>query len=275
MSARKNCPTLVRALIACFGLCLVPIRGFAQEAWEAYVYETPEPGANEFALKVQHALASDRTTSFGGETIAKDQLTVENLEWQHGFTSQFSFGGYLDLANRPGETAFVAARLEAQYKFANAGDHFFDTALNFEYIVPKKDFLDEPESFEVRLILVKQFDDFELRFNEVSEKELVGKNPEGLTLGTSSGFYWRRYDVFQPGFEYHGRFGELRNLRSSNATEQVALAVVTSNFANDYSVRLGGGPGLTGASDRWVAQLLLTYEPAPSADLGRTVDQNR
>ncbi len=73
-------------------------------------------------------------TTSGVRSAARD-FWAHSVEIEYGLTDHLSVSGYADFEDpRAYSPQFTEGRVEARYHFANAHEHFFDTAVYAEYV---------------------------------------------------------------------------------------------------------------------------------------------
>lgn len=125
----------------------------------------------------------------------------------------------------PGDsTGFTSAEWENQFQLTEKGEYWADVGglLAYEWTPQSGD----ADGLEAKLLLAKQTGDFFHVLNLGFEKQ-VGDGESG---SVESGLVWSsRYqynDYIQPGFEYHGDFGEVNDMGSANDHEHYIGPVV-------------------------------------------------
>jgi hypothetical protein len=223
--------------------------------YRVYQYETPLQGWLEPTVWSTWIGRSDLSSESGEQ---REGLWAHSAEIEYGLTDHMSLAAYADFEDpRDGGAEYSRARVEARYRFAQAYEHFFDTAVYAEYYFPRSLRTDTQE-LEMRLILQKDLEDFRIAINPVVSVPVrgldSGKNP---ALALDVGLYWRRFLKAQPGLEWYRDFGEIGDWSDKR---QMIFPTLDLRPARGLVWHLGVGWGLTDASDKLVVKSILYYE---------------
>jgi hypothetical protein len=250
----------MRLNVSSFAILLVAggIAANAQESfYRVYQYETPLVGWSEPAIWNTYIGKSDN--AYGHGTAATRQgMWAHAAELEFGLTDHFSLAGYADFQDAPGlPPEYVQTRIEGRYRFAQAYEHFFDTAVYAEYYLPRKSFSNSQE-LETRLILQRDIEDWRIALNPIVSVATTGDEAgEAPNLQLAAGLYYRRHFHVQPGLEIYTDFGGIGHW---NEQRYVAMPVVDLHLKPGLVWEIGVGGGLTNASDRLVVKSILYYE---------------
>ena len=108
---------------------------------------------------------------------------------------------------------------------------------------------------------MKDMGDFRLSLNPALEKALSGEEMQSsMETDLYAGLYWRRYFLAQPGVEYYGKFGEVKELPGQQDQPHELFGVLNMHFLRGMMLQVGAGHGLTDGSDQWVGKVDLRYE---------------
>jgi hypothetical protein len=211
----------------------------------------------EANLWTTYIAGSDQRYEHFGDDVPREGLWAHSLEADYGVTDRFALGAYADVEdphNAPGR--FVRGRIVGRYRFANRYDFFFNPSLYFEYYLPRADY--GGQKLEARLILDHDFNDFRVAFNPIVTQTTTGdKAGAAPTPEFDAAIYWRRYFTVQPGLEYYASFGPWGDW--SKPTHYL-FPVLNFNFSRTVRWQLGGGFGLSHASDDVVVKSIFTVE---------------
>lgn len=229
--------------------------------YRIYGWETPKTGWVELTLLNKSIIDSELNIIRNQQSYSKDGLWLHSAEVEYGVTDRFAVGMYGDFrSTSEADLQFYRFRAVARYSFFSKFSRFFNTALYLEYYLPSKN-VPEPSEIEMRLILEKDIGDFRLKLNPAVSKDVSGEEvKEGLNANFFSGLYWRRFYILQPGIEYYGRYGQLRDSPPATEQEQVLFGVVNLNLFRGFQWQLGAGAGLTDGSDDFLFKSILIYE---------------
>jgi hypothetical protein len=249
--------TRCAALVA---LSLLPRIAEAQ-LYRVYQWETPMQGWAEPTLWSSYVPRSDRRYDhFGDSTRTYGGLWAHSIELEYGLTDSWSVALYSDL-ERPsgGPVKYTRTRAEMRYRLFNRFDRLFNPALYLEYYAPAGGY--GPNELEGRVILEKDFNDLRVDLNPTFSKKLSGDGvKDGVSLEGAAGMYYRRYLFFQPGLEYHPRFGPIGAPLPVRDQTHVVFATADLRPLPGWWWQLGVGRGLTAGSDRWTIRSALAYE---------------
>lgn len=236
--------------------------------YRVYDTETPLQGWLEPTLWNSYVPSSDLGYEHFGEELDREGLWAHSLELEYGVTENFSLASYLDFEDPEAAPArFIQGRVEARYRFGQRFDHFINTALYAEYVVPRHDY-SETQDLETRLILDKDLGDFRVVLNPTVETGTTGEGQGDVDLAFAGGVYYRRYSLAQPGLELFSRFGMADNIASWKDQQQILFGTVDLRFLPGLDWQLGAGAGINGSSDDVTIKSILTYE----FDLSRTFE---
>ncbi len=233
--------------------------------FKVYGYSTPDAGEIELVYWADYVAKSDNSMKYFGATgVDREGLWAHTLEIEYGLTDRFTIAGYVDFEKPSGEDLkYVQSRIvTARYRFGEAGERFFDTAVYVEYYLPDPDYQNEArEKIEARLILEKNINGKTLRINPRVEKKTSGPDvEEGLEFEYGASLYGPLSEHFQWGVEIYGDLGELVDIKSSNQQKHYLVPALTYKFSKVLKWNIGTAFGLTDASDDVVIKSLLEWE---------------
>jgi hypothetical protein len=252
----KVWPILVAWLVLAFS---TPTYGLD---FKVYSYSTPSEGETELAYWWTYTVKSDHSYDYFGKTLDKQGLQQHTLEVEYGLTDHWTIGAYADFQKpEEGDFRYIGARaVAARYRFFEQGERFLDGAIEVEYEIPLKKYLDG-ETVETRVILEKDIGRFTLLLNPIFEKTVSGPNvDEGMDFQYASGFYYRATRRLTPGVEFYGDMGPLDNLNPKSQQEHYVFPRLGLKFPHSVSLDIGYGFGLTKASDDQVIKAILEFE---------------
>ncbi len=233
-------------------------RGF-----KVYGYATPSQSEVELVYWFDHVLQSDATYDFAGRPtilVGKEGLSRHSLELEYGVTDRWTIAGYLDFEDHPAASfEYVQFRaVVSRYRFFEAGERLFDTALYFEYYIPNTAY-GRSEKLETRLIFEKTFAPVIVRLNPIFEKALDAPDvDEGVEFEYAVGVYAPMGKV-RLGLEGYGALGEFSDWKPWDA--QIHYLVPAVKFPiGPVDVDFGIGVGLTQASDDLLVKTIAAYE---------------
>ncbi len=247
-------------------LVLALSTGLAQARhFKVYGYNTPEAGEMELVYWTDYVAKSDTTMNYFGKTgVKREGLQSHTVEMEYGLTDRFTIAAYADFEKPSGEDfKYIQTRMvAARYRFGEAGERYFDTALYLEYYLPDPDYQGKAkEKIEARLILERKFNDKTLRINPKLEKVTSGPDvEEGLEFEYGASLYGPWTPQLQWGLELYGSLGELANMKSRDQQKHYIVPALTYKFSKHLKLNVGAAVGLTDASDDLVFKSLLEWE---------------
>jgi len=230
--------------------------------FKVYFYSTPGEGETELAYWWTYTVKSDHSYNYFGKLLDKQGLQQHSVEIEYGLTDHWTIGGYADFEKpKDGDFRYVQARaVVARYRFFEQGERFLDGAIEVEYAIPLKKYLDA-ETVETRVILEKDLSRVSIVLNPIFEKNVSGPNvDEGMDFQYASGLYYRATPRLTPGVEFYGDMGPLDNLNPKNQQKHYVFPRLGVKFPHRVSLDVGYGFGLTKASDDQVIKAILEIE---------------
>jgi hypothetical protein len=230
--------------------------------FKVYMYSTPSEGETELAYWWTYTVQSDQSINYFGKILDKQGLQQHSLEVEYGLTDHWTIGGYADFEKpKDGDFRYVQARaVAARYRFFEQGERFLDGAIEVEYAIPLKKYLDG-ETIETRVILEKDLGQVSIVLNPIFEKNVSGPNvDEGMDFQYASGLYYRATRRLTPGVEFYGDIGPLGNLNPKSQQQHYVFPRLGVKFTRSVSLDIGYGFGLTKASDDQVIKAILEFE---------------
>jgi hypothetical protein len=171
-------------------VALADIRSYA---W-TYEYQVMEKGEAE--LESYMTLSSPDLNEMKGNTS-----TEMRYEYEIGMTNNFDFAIYQIFKQSPTSSfQYEGYKFRARYKIGEKGDFFIDPLIYAEYS-GKPDF--SQHELEFKLILAKDFGDFNFAFNPIVKLEKAESDWETL-LGYTFGMKYGISDLTGFGFEFKG-----------------------------------------------------------------------
>lgn len=233
--------------------------------FKVYGYKTPEAGEIELVYWADYVAKSDTTMNYFGKTgVKREGLWSNTLEIEYGLTDRFTIAAYADFEKPSGEDfKYIQTRVvAARYRFGEAGERYFDTALYVEYYFPDPDYQGKAkEKIETRFILEKKINDKTLRINPKLEKVTSGPDvEEGLEFEYGASLYGPWTARLKWGLEIYGSLGELANIKSRDEQKHYIVPALTHKLTKHLKLNVGVGVGLTDASDDLVFKGLLEWE---------------
>ncbi|HKJ40882.1 MAG TPA: hypothetical protein VKA27_02265 [Sunxiuqinia sp.] len=245
-------------------LVLSSIYAQAQHDYKIYEWEKYHRGWMEVGLRASRIFNNSNTYQFyfDGRNRVKQGLSMTTANIAYGFSDKLMVGLNSDFLVKGSIGAnFYRLRANALYRLSDKHSHSLGTSLFLEYSIPNS-LSKLPTEIELKLILSKQWGDFQLDINPSLVQALSGSEADrqSALANCNVGFYWKRHYVFQPGLEYYGAFGEVTNLSSQKEQIHELFAVANIRLADGLLFNIGAGHGLTDASETVVGKIGIRYQ---------------
>lgn len=199
---------------------------------------------------------------FDGRNRVKQGLGISTANIAYGFSDKLTVGLNTDFLIKGSIGAnFYRLRVNGLYRLSDRHSHSLGSSLFLEYSVPNS-LSKLPTEIELKLILSKQWGDFQFDINPSLMQALSGSEAErqSALANCNVGLYWKRHYGFQPGIEYFGEFGEITNLSSQMEQLHELFAVTNIRFSDGFLLNVGIGHGLTDASETVVGKIGIRYQ---------------
>ena len=263
----------------------------SEDFYSIYDYDTPPRGWYEPNVWVTYVPESRNGIWHFNSMRPREGLTAYTTEVEYGITDHLSLSMYTDFMNAHGrDDEYIAAdgtvaarasgmrftqgRVEARYRLAEPGAHFFDVAAYAEYYFPCKSFSTGQE-LETRLILEKNFAHLRLDLNPTLSYSTTGAGARAVpNMNFNTGVYYERNRWLKPGIEYYSGYSALDNIPAFKHQQHLIFPTTTFAFTHNFEWQLGVGFGLTPQSDQLTIKTIVTYQfqgRGPSHFLGRRV----
>ena len=235
-----------------------PRRAEAQGAYEIQIYgvDLVEPGRT--MLELHSNFTFDGVRSPGGGVASSRDALHETVEVTHGFTGWFELGAYLFTTVQPGAgPAWVGDHLRPRVRAPASWGWPVGVSLSAEVGVERRAYRGDTWSLELRPIVDERLGRWYWSVNPVLDRALAGAPGaawEFSPCATVTVDVSRKLTV---GLEYYGGFGPLRGFAAPDAQWQQLFPVAALTVSPDWEINGGVGFGLTPATDRLTAKLIL------------------
>ena len=229
------------------------------------VYGAGQPKQNEMEVVYffDYIAQSDLGASVVGKAMPREGMTGHTLELEYGITDSFAIGVYSDFEAAKGESPRYAQTrgVVSRVKLFKDAERFFDASVYFEYYAPREKYLgDSGDKLEARIILQKQWTDWDLRLNPKFEKVLGGpNNQEPLEFEYATGLYMKVNPSMNVGVEAYGNMGELAKL-IPGSKEHYLVPTLEYNLAPELWINVGVAFGVNDKSDKVALKTYLEFE---------------
>jgi len=257
----------LRASAVALLLVIWSATAFAQtDEIQVYDAEIAEPGV--FNLEVHNNFTPDglKEPRFPGGLVPNGTLNGVP-EWAYGVTEWFEQGLYLPLYSVSSNDGPVLNGFKVRELFVmpHAADQPFFYGINFEFSYNAKHWDPDTYSSEIRPIIGWHLGKFDFIINPIMDNSWKGfKNLDFLP---SMRLAYNIDKTWAVAVEEYADYGVLQHLLPVNQQSQQLFGVVDYK-GEAFNVEAGLGFGLTGASDRVVAKLMISrdlYKPELSS----------
>ena len=250
----------MRAIV--YGLCAACLSALpaAAQTDEIQVYNAQIAASGIFNLTVHdnYTLSGLKTPRSAGGLVP-DQTLNGVPEWAYGVTDWFEQGLYLPLysvASNRGAT-LNGFKIRELFVVPGAADLPFFYGINFEFSYNAKHWDTSRTSQEVRPIIGWHLGQIDLIVNPIFDNPFRGaKNLDFAPEGRIAYNFSKDWAIAA---EQYSDFGPVRHLLPGDQQSQQLFGVIDFN-GDPVQVEAGLGFGLTQASDRLVAKLILSKD---------------
>jgi hypothetical protein len=253
---RHHLATTAVSALAVVALLTAPAR--ALDFFELEVYPATTEGQGV------HSVESMTTLVGNGRTPAVDEdprhrLLRTSLEYGYGLTDRIDVAVYVDLQKPNGdEFEYAGSRLRVRGGPWDKGRFPLDLGWYLEASVPHDAGSDL--ELELRPIVSRDIGRFSVDLNPIFELPTVSEERRTLHFQYAARVYYRLSPYLQPGLEFFGDVGEIRNMEGSRAQEHYVLPVLYTRFGRGFALSVGTAFGLTRVSDPVIVKFDVEYE---------------
>ena len=229
------------------------------------VYGAGQPKQNEMEVVYffDYIAQSDLGASVVGKPMPREGMKGHTIELEYGITDSFAIGVYSDFEQAKGDGPRYAQTraVVSRVKLFKDAERFFDASIYFEYYAPRENYVGEvDDKLEARIILQKQWTDWDLRLNPKFEKVLGGpNNVEPLELEYATGLYRKINAGMNVGLEAYGNMGEIAKM-IPGSKEHYLVPTLEYNLAPELWINIGVAFGLNDKSDDVALKTYLEFE---------------
>jgi hypothetical protein len=230
---------------------------FAQtDEIQVYDAEIAKPGVFNLMVHDNFTLDGLKAPRFSGGLIPNHTLNGVP-EWAYGVTDWLEQGLYLPLysdATNLGP-ALNGFKLRELFVVPHAAEKTFFYGINFEFSYNARHWEPDLYSSEIRPIIGWHLGKFDLIVNPILDNSWKGfKN---LDFAPSARIAYNISQTWAVAIEQYADFGVIRHFLPADQQSQQLFGVVDYK-GEPVNIEAGLGFGLTGASDRLVAKLMLS-----------------
>jgi len=181
--------------------------GFSQQAFATKKVYSPIVEGGELEFEWRGSYDFDDRDSKNGKQKQKYAVGYGLTDWW--FTELY---GEIEREPAQDEFDFTAIEWENRLQLTDQGQYWLDAGLYFAYETTVKE--KTADKIEGKILLEKSLAHFTHTANIIFEKQVGGGAEEETEAGLawSSRYRWKEY--FEPGFEWHSNFGELKEHHS-------------------------------------------------------------
>ena len=186
-------------------------------------------------------------------------------EFAYGVTDWWEVGLYLPFSIQNEQFYSNAFKLRTLFVSPHADQRDFFYGVNFEFSNETPPFAQTRWAMEIRPIIGVRNSEYEFIVNPIVD---IGFGKYGEADFAPAARIARKFgqDLYA-GFEYYTNFGKIGDFPKLADQEHTLFAVTDFKFGV-FDVDLGIGYGLTPASDRWVAKMIIGYAfPVPGSNV--------
>jgi hypothetical protein len=225
---------------------------------EVYPASTEGQGLHEIE-NLTTFVANGRVEEESEEEPARHRLLRTSLEYNYGLTDKIDIAAYLDLQRPNGEDLeYAGSRFRGRGALWEKGRFPVDLGWYLEAEVPHD--AESDLELEFRPIASRDVGRFTLDLNPTFELPTVSEERRTLEFNYAARVYYRFSRDLQPGVEFFGGIGEIRDVDASRAQEHYVFPILYGRLWRALKFAVGPGFGLTRGSDPVILKFAVEYE---------------
>jgi hypothetical protein len=227
---------------------------FVTDEIQVYNAEIAKVGQWTLQFHFNYAIKGLKEPDFEGGIIPNHALNG-TPELAYGVTEWWEIGFYAPYAmDQAGEFSSNAGKIRSLFVPPNAAKREFFYGVNFEVSYATPRFSETRWNMEIRPIIGCRKNEVEFIVNTIVD---IGFGTNGDVTFTPAARLARNFgENFALGIEYYTGLGPLQNFVPFN-NQQHNIYAVTDFKIGRWDVNAGIGYGLTSASDRWMAKMII------------------
>jgi hypothetical protein len=245
-------------------LLLLGCAGASAQTDEIQVYDAEIAAPGVFNLMVHNNFTPEglKTPRFPGGLVPNQTLNGVP-EWAYGVTDWFEQGLYLPLysvANGEGPV-LDGFKVRELFVVPDAAEQTFFYGVNFEFSYNARRWDQNRSTSEIRPIIGWHLGQFDFIINPILDNSWFGFNQ--LDFAPSARLAYNVSKTWAVAAEVYSDYGVIKQFLPFEQQSQQLFAVVDYK-SEDFNIEAGVGFGLTPASDRMVAKLMISrdlYKP--------------
>ncbi len=244
---------LLAALLAFISAAPANVAAAPDEV-QVYTDDVNEPGEFGLEIHANYVLDGFRTPAYAGQLPTHHVLQV-TPEFSYGFAKNWDAGLYLLSAVAPdGNVYGNGAKLRVKYIAPAAGAFFW--GLNMEIGNTSRRVSETNTNFELRPIIGWRGGKWLVSFNPIVGVAVSGNVSHEPSFKPALKVARTVGEGVRIGFEHYADMGGIHHIPPFNQQDQMLYAVVDIQ-KKAFDVNFGIGRGLTGASEQWVAKMII------------------
>lgn len=234
------------------GLMLLSLMGFSQEAFATKKVYSPIVEGGELEFEWRGSYDFDSRSSKDGAQKQKYAVGYGITDWW--FTELY---GEIEKEAGQNEFDFTAIEWENRFQMTEQGRYWVDAGLYFAYETTVQN--KTADKIEGKILLEKSFTDFTHTANIILEKQVGGGSDEETEAGLAWSSRYRFEEYFEPGFEWHSNFGEIKEHKPYDKQKHQAGPVFYGKVG-PVKYDIGYLFGITDSAPEGVIKWILEYE---------------
>lgn len=229
------------ACLVLSGLCAA-CGAMAQDPFEIHIYEYEPMGRGEYSLEAHLNLTAQGSSTRDGTLLPTDRQTHLTLEPTFGVSESFAVGFMFLNAWEPGYAPQFAGWRVLPHFYA-PDSWRLPVRLGFvaEFSFQKARYEENTRRAELRPILDREFEHWQIVFNPVFERALHGPGiARGWNFEPAALLRWKR-KTFSPSLEYYGEVESVNVKPRGQPSVHQLFAGGDWEVHPDFTINLGAG----------------------------------
>jgi hypothetical protein len=194
-----------------------------------------------------------------GEEVRRHRLLRSSVELNYGLTDSIDVAVYTDVERANAQSVeYAGSRVRARGALWEQGRFPVDVGWYIEAEMPRNDPADL--EFDFRTLFTRDFGRFTVDLNPAFELPAVASERRTFEFDYAARIYWRLWRAFEPGVEFYGGIGQIRDVDPTREQEHYVFPVVYARPASGWRLTFGPGFGLTRGSDPVLLKANVEYE---------------
>jgi hypothetical protein len=231
----------------------------ALDFFELEVYPATTEGQGVHEIESMTTFVGNGRAPGDDDEDRRHRLLRTSLEYNYGLTDKIDVAAYVDLQKPNGdELEYAGSRFRARGGLWDKGRFLLDLGWYLEASVPHDS--ESDLDLELRPIVSRDIGRFSVDLNPIFELPTVSEERRTLHFEYAARVYYRLSPYLQPGLEFFGDIGEIRNVEGLRAQEHYVLPVLYTRLGHGFALNVGTAFGLTRASDPVIVKFDVEYE---------------